>query len=67
MKCNLEDILKAKNIPDLKEQVEEDLKESRKIINKLLNSKNVTKEEVDLLHQTIDSIWYGEKQVRRQW
>ena len=60
MKCNLEVILKAQRIPEQKERVEMDLKDARKTINKLLNSKNVNKEEIDLLHQTIESIWYGE-------
>lgn len=64
MKFNLNDVNKAYKGAI---NYEEDLKEARKTINKLLNGKDIDRNEVEFLHQTIEGIWYGDKIIRGEW
>jgi hypothetical protein len=66
MKCDLLDLNKIRNHQSY-EEMENELKESKKILTKLINGKSIETGEMEILHQTIESLWYAEKQARGSW
>lgn len=67
MKFNLQDLLKIEENIEKEKKLESNLKESKKILNKIVNGKDIETEEIEFLHQTIESLWYNEKKVRGSW
>ncbi|HBC3554583.1 TPA: hypothetical protein KD088_003646 [Vibrio parahaemolyticus] len=67
MKINLDDILKSRKGAFQKKEMEHDLKICAVILDNIRNGADFDKDQIEFLHQQIESLWYDEKKIRGEW